>query len=742
MQNSPRSFHDQQQSIDDASRIASNNAQYYSGPYNQKYPTSPYQQEPTQASYALGTFQQYQRPYFNGLHQQSAPSSFGAVSSQSSQSDIEIASTVTSYPSGYVTSPTYTNAFNSPPGFQQPYVNYSTNHPIQAQEILDPSTPATTTSSITGDADFERYEVENANTNVTTEDGSDLATSVSVSDQSNFMKQDPSISVFQNQDPVGPFKQLISLQQQLGRGSSLSSTQQKPSIQYHPVVEATSFSKRGPPSSEMAELTLPVMEYAIQMLPEKLTMLASKCHPDECGFVLVFEVQSIGALAITYFQTKNLGVCDIVFTNAMSIIKVSPLHFSGNFICMLRRSKTVMSQKLKNVVIDDILCCRPWFENKFIEFNTINPIISDVSIVCGGRKAICVGQTASVNFSINACNPSPLYFHPEAKGLHFSPEMVIIPSMSCVSLPVKITPLEGCSLRPHIRLCLCDLNENEERIGLSLPFIVYPQIKSIRTIRGHEVIYVDDDKTCLRVIEELNMIACGFVFLDTEWKPMSSKQHNKIALIQLCADKKCYLLHIHKFRDRIPRQLFNFLSSQKIIKIGLAISYDAKKFHDDYRQPIQPILDLRDFTWFQDRDKKSLNFLVQNILKEPNRTKKCTMSNWENDLDDLQIEYAALDVIFMSEIFEKLFGGDINMQAYAILMFNKRQPSLTKNIIPQHTPPQKREPAQNGDSQTGSIVLVDANGNIQYKLTKKHAKRLLMLQQARKVSENMLQLMQ
>eukprot|EP00493_Phyllostaurus_siculus_P016266 UN16513 len=115
------------------------------------------------------------------------------------------------------------------------------------------------------------------------------------------------------------------------------------------------------------------------------------------------------------------------------------------------------------------------------------------------------------------------------------------------------------------------------------------------------------------------MIACGFVFLDTEWKPMSSKQHNKIALIQLCADKKCYLLHIHKFRDRIPRQLFNFLSSQKIIKIGLAISYDAKKFHDDYRQPIQPILDLRDFTWFQDRDKKSLNFLVQNILKEPNR---------------------------------------------------------------------------------------------------------------------------
>lgn len=648
---------------------------------------------------------------------------------------MDMNSTVGSY-QGYVTSPTVSkfNTFGIA-GTHPPQVDYSN---ISVQNVEQIQTVDSST-----DMDFNpRMDVENSNTKAITEDGSDLTSSVSASDHSSFLKQDPSLSVFSNQNPMEPFKQLTRLQQQLGLGSSLSSTQSKSNIQYHAVMEATQFSKRGPPSSEMAELALSVTEYSIQMSPQKLTMLASKCHADECGFVLVFDVPSMGALAIAYFRTGNLGICDTVFTNSQSIIKLSPVHFSGHFICMLRRSKRVMSQKLKNVVIDDILCCRPWFENKFIEFSTINPIISDVSIICGGRKAICVGQTASVNFSINACNPSPLYFHPEAKGLHFSPEMVIIPAMSCVSLPVKITPLEGCSLRPHIRLSLCDLNENEEKTGLSLPFIVYPHIKPLRTIRGHEVIYVDDDKTCLRVIEELNMIACGFVFLDTEWKPMSSKQHNKIALIQLCADKKCYLIHIHKFRDRIPRQLFNFLSSQKIIKIGLAISYDAKKFHDDYRQPIQPILDLRDFTWFQDRDKKSLNFLVQNILKEPNRTKKCTMSNWENDLDDLQIEYAALDVIFMSEIFEKLFGGDLNMQAYAILMFNKRQQSLTKNIIPQHTPQQRREPAQTDDSHTGSIALVDANGNLQYKVTKKHAKRLLMLQTARKVSENMLQLMQ
>ena len=81
------------------------------------------------------------------------------------------------------------------------------------------------------------------------------------------------------------------------------------------------------------------------------------------------------------------------------------------------------------------------------------------------------------------------------------------------------------------------------------------------------------------------------------------------------------------------------------------------------------------------------------VLKEPNRTKKCTLSNWENDLDSLQIEYAALDVIFMSEIFEKLFGSDTSMQKYAIGMFGQRHPSLTKNTItPQRVIPVKAEP--------------------------------------------------
>ena len=81
------------------------------------------------------------------------------------------------------------------------------------------------------------------------------------------------------------------------------------------------------------------------------------------------------------------------------------------------------------------------------------------------------------------------------------------------------------------------------------------------------------------------------------------------------------------------------------------------------------------------------------LLKEPNRTKKCTLSNWENDLDSLQIEYAALDVIFMSEIFEKLFGNDISMQKYAIGMFGQRNPALTKNTIhSQRVLPVKAEP--------------------------------------------------
>merc|ERR550517_1449068 len=88
----------------------------------------------------------------------------------------------------------------------------------------------------------------------------------------------------------------------------------------------------------------------------------------------------------------------------------------------------------------------------------------------------------------------------------------------------------------------------------------------------------------------------------------------------------------------------------------------------------------------------------------------------------------------MSEIFTELFGGQSNMQAYAILMFNNRNPSLTKNVIipPVTVQLNTSEPSQTEDVQTGTIKLVDSNGNFQYKITKKHAKRLLMLQQASK----------
>jgi len=661
----------------------------------------------------------YDNPYQHFyVPQQSAPSF--AASSQSSESGLDTSSTVNSFQAFQTvnaSTPIRPKLGSVCSGGTFPPVDYSDSR--AAEETKPRAAPMEVEQS-------QQFAIEEVPTKA--DDGSDLSSLNSNPEQQTFMKQDPSQVLI----PL--------LNASIEQMKSMHSGTTSKGIQYHSVLEPTQFNKRGPPKSDMGNLSLSVTEYWTQMPRQKLTMLSSKCQADECGFVVVFQVPEISALALAYFNIQNLAVCDVVFTNSKQIINSSPKHFTGHFICMLRRTKSRMMEKLKNVVIDDILCCRPWFENKNIEFNTINPILSDAEILCE-RKQICVGQSLTVHFSLNACNPSALYFHPEAKNLQFEPKMVIIPPMSKLSLPVKITPLDGCSLRPHIRLNLCDLNENEEKIGLATPFIVLPKIASLRVIRGHQVIYVDDDKTCLRVLDELNMINSGFVFLDTEWKPMSSKQHNKIALIQICADKKCYLIHIHKFRDRIPHQLFQFLASPTVIKIGLAISYDAKKFHDDYRQPLGPVLDLRDFTWFQDRDKKSLNFLVQNVLKEPNRTKKCTLSNWENDLDSLQIEYAALDVIFMSEIFEKLFGSDTSMQKYAIGMFGQRHPSLTKNTIPpQRVIPVKAEPNHVDETPKGTIDLVDANGNIQYKITEKRARRLLMLRQAKKISENVFQL--
>jgi hypothetical protein len=685
-------------------------------PYNSVFSPTMYQQKSFSQFDNSGYFQQ--QKFLN-----SAPT---VASSVSSEQNTDMHSTL----SGFVTSPLANcniNHLNSFPtaGYQDnqfQMTGYQDNQTLQQDNLT---------------TDFENLSVGQSvvqETGKNFEDGSAASTANSVP----MYKPDPAQG--------GNFQNAQNVAYNSFQNNSMTTSENafggENKLEFHPSPQGTSFSHRGQASAAMAELSLSVWEYAAAMDPQQLNMFASKCLADESGFVLVFHVSNMEALAIVYFRTGNMTVCDIVFTTATTIVSSNPAHFIGNFVCMLRRTKNVMNQNLKNVVVDDILCCRPWFQSHSIEFNRINPVLSDVSIVCGGTKAVCVEQTLNVHFAVNAVNPSTLFFHPEAKAVKFSPEMVIIPAMSSISLPVKMTPQEGCNLRPHIRVVLNDLFQNEEKFGLSTPFIVLPQIPPRAVIRGYEVIYVDDDKTCLRILDEINMLASGFVFLDTEWKPMNSKSHNKIALIQICVENKAYLIHICKFRDRIPQALYQFLASPRIIKIGLAIAYDAKKFQDDYRHPIKPVVDIRDFTWFDDRDKKSLNFLVQNILNLPNRTKKCTLSNWEHPiLNELQVEYAALDVIYMAEIFEHLFGPDKTMQTYAILTLSKRKGSITQKV--QYQPPTPQKPEKVTERKTegsGSISLVDSSGKVQYNITKKRAQRLLMLHQAQKVSENVLQL--
>ncbi|KAK9901438.1 hypothetical protein M0R45_002124 [Rubus argutus] len=163
---------------------------------------------------------------------------------------------------------------------------------------------------------------------------------------------------------------------------------------------------------------------------------------------------------------------------------------------------------------------------------------------------------------------------------------------------------------------------------------------------------VEVEKAAMEVLKtqeakknEMDKNAVGF---DIEWKPTFKRgvPPGKVAVLQICVDTSCQVMHI--IHSGIPQSLQLLLESSSILKVGVGIANDAVKFLKDYNVSIKAVEDLSCLA-NQKLTEHSKNWGLASltkklICKQLLKPKKIQCSNWEtNYLSKEQLQYAATD---------------------------------------------------------------------------------------------------
>lgn len=189
----------------------------------------------------------------------------------------------------------------------------------------------------------------------------------------------------------------------------------------------------------------------------------------------------------------------------------------------------------------------------------------------------------------------------------------------------------------------------------------YKQEIGKEELASYGIIAFEGEIVCVDHIDQVDEVMAflqkaRYVGFDTETKPAFRKgQKNIVSLLQLSADGKAFLFRLNKLG--LPEKVARFLSSEDVIKVGVAI-------HDD----IKGLNLLREFRpgGFIDLQEMVRNFGVTSsglkklsaIILGYTISKRQQVSNWENDfLTPSQKVYAATDAWICRKIYEKLING-------------------------------------------------------------------------------------
>ena len=168
-----------------------------------------------------------------------------------------------------------------------------------------------------------------------------------------------------------------------------------------------------------------------------------------------------------------------------------------------------------------------------------------------------------------------------------------------------------------------------------------------------EVVCVDSMEKFNEVKDELFLEPLwGF---DTETKPCFKKgasNRKNVALLQLSSREKTYIFRLNKIG--LPKELCDFLSSDRFTKIGLSSRDDIKGLQK--LSPFTPagFIDLQSIAPDYGIEEKSLRKMAAIVLGI-RISKSQQLSNWESDvLTEKQIRYAATDSWITRQIYVEL----------------------------------------------------------------------------------------
>lgn len=191
------------------------------------------------------------------------------------------------------------------------------------------------------------------------------------------------------------------------------------------------------------------------------------------------------------------------------------------------------------------------------------------------------------------------------------------------------------------------------------------------------------------VIDTPDRVADAVAFLmqhpiigfDTETKPSFRRGNpNKMALMQLSTDDRCFLFRINILG--MPDELLSFIHNPDIVKIGLSIHDDFHVMHRSSDVEPRGFIDLQKFVKDYHISDTSLQKIYA-ILFGQKISKTQRLTNWEAPtLTRPQQVYAATDAWACLRIYNMLISGRFNAeQRYAEIEKGKE----ALNISPQQS---------------------------------------------------------
>lgn len=165
-----------------------------------------------------------------------------------------------------------------------------------------------------------------------------------------------------------------------------------------------------------------------------------------------------------------------------------------------------------------------------------------------------------------------------------------------------------------------------------------------------ELITVDSKEMLEEVAPEI--ARHNIVGFDTETKPSFKKGvRNKVSLIQISTEDKCYLIRVQK--TGINETLRTWFQDDSITKIGLSLRDDFRELRHFQKIDLRGFIDLQEIASKYGVLELSLRKMSALVLGG-RISKRQQLTNWENQvLTEGQKQYAATDAWACLKIYQK-----------------------------------------------------------------------------------------